>query len=266
MTSTALRRYNTGGVVSFGEASDLCTETEEVNVATLQLESSKHARVLLAGGLAGSAGKTLTAPLSRLTILFQVHSMVAPGKGEYASSIYGALRKVLHREGLFAFWKGNGTSVIHRFPYSALNFLVYETVKDKMTMALPGWDHTSTVRFVSGAAAGACATVCCYPLDLVRTRLATQLDAQIQYRGIAHALQCIHAKEGLVGWFRGVGPTLGLAIPNLAINFTVYEALKDHMRVVRGLPPSNEDSENEPQHLSVPDTLLCGGVAGIMYV
>eukprot|EP00614_Pseudopedinella_elastica_P013392 CAMPEP_0172587800 /NCGR_PEP_ID=MMETSP1068-20121228/6810_1 /TAXON_ID=35684 /ORGANISM="Pseudopedinella elastica, Strain CCMP716" /LENGTH=114 /DNA_ID=CAMNT_0013382945 /DNA_START=9 /DNA_END=349 /DNA_ORIENTATION=- len=86
--------------------------------------------LLVSGGVAGSVAKTLTAPLSRLTILFQVHSMVTtkPHAPQYAESLSSGLRKVLGKEGFLAFWKGNGTAVIHRFPYSAINFHVYESV------------------------------------------------------------------------------------------------------------------------------------------
>ena len=174
------------------------------------------------------------------------------------------MRKVVTREGILAFWKGNGTSVIHRFPYSAMNFLAYETVKDTLSQRYPNLEHTAKVRFISGAMAGASATMLCYPLDLVRTRLATQLDAQIQYRGIAHAFHRISTEEGLRGLFRGVGPTLGVAIPNLAINFTIYETLKDHMRVYRGISKQKDGDEKAEHHLKISDTLICGGISGIV--
>ena len=91
---------------------------------------------------------------------------------------------------------GNGTSVVHRFPYSATNFYTYEKVSAALrALALAQAkgsggssggisgrprlrDGTeSLVRFTAGAVAGAVATVGCYPLDLVRTRLTTQVSA-----------------------------------------------------------------------------------------
>ena len=43
----------------------------------------------------------------RLTILFQVHSMVTtkPHAPQYADSIMGGLRKIVGKEGFLAFWK-----------------------------------------------------------------------------------------------------------------------------------------------------------------
>lgn len=252
-----LRRHSTGGAVTFGDTADLCTETEDVDVATIRQQSGKHARLLVAGGMAGSIGKTFTAPLSRLTILFQVHSMVsASGKAPYSSSVSSGFIKVLRNEGLLAFWKGNGTSVIHRFPYSAVNFLAYESVKAELER---DGETTPLMRFISGAIAGATATLSCYPLDLIRTRLATQLDAHIEYRGISHAFHRILTEEGISGLYRGVGPTLGVAVPNLAINFTIYETLKEHMLIYR-----SQQRQYEVEHLAVHETLLCGAIAGVI--
>lgn len=90
---------------------------------------------LFCGGIAGSIAKTITAPFSRLTILFQVHSMVTRKKDRpiYAMSLRGGFGKIIERGGIQSLWKGNMTSVLHRFPYSALNFYVYENTLDVLT-------------------------------------------------------------------------------------------------------------------------------------
>jgi len=80
-----------------------------------------------------------------------------------------------------------------RFPYSAINFHAYETTSSALRAYFSknstsisnsgGFQGTAnsgaeaTIRFMSGALAGGVATVACYPLDLVRTRLTTQARA-----------------------------------------------------------------------------------------
>lgn len=90
---------------------------------------------LFCGGLAGAVSKTVTAPFSRLTILFQVHSMVTTkvDRPNYAMSLSGGFSKIVDRGGLRSLWRGNMTSVLHRFPYSAINFYIYETTLDTLT-------------------------------------------------------------------------------------------------------------------------------------
>ena len=37
-----------------------------------------------------------------------------------------AFQQVIRREGVKALWKGNGVTIVHRLPYSAVNFWAYE--------------------------------------------------------------------------------------------------------------------------------------------
>jgi len=79
----------------------------------------------------------------------------------------------------------------------------------------------------------ACAAT--YPLDLVRTRLATQTTT-LRYSGVIHCLSSIHAAEGVRGLYRGLGPTLVGVAPSLAMNFAVYETLR--VKIARVAPAS----------------------------
>jgi solute carrier family 25 (mitochondrial phosphate transporter), member 23/24/25/41 len=83
---------------------------------------------LLCGGLAGCVGKTFIAPLNRITILLQVSDHSATTRISTIQTAIGIWKE----EGVKAFWKGNLTSIIHRFPYSAINFSAYEILRDSL--------------------------------------------------------------------------------------------------------------------------------------
>lgn len=225
------------------------------------LNLSDAQRLLISGGVAGSVSKTLTAPLSRLTILYQVHSLVTtkPYAPQYAEGLVPAIQKVIGKEGFLAFWKGNGTSVIHRFPYSAINFYLFENFKRYLRQARDVESDTTIIRLSAGATSGAIACSVCYPLDLVRTRLATQLtlpDGSKRYRGIIHAHLRIVSEEGILGLYSGICTTLTVQVPNLAISYSVYGFLKD--RVAKMKPISNEKATDR-----VGVNLCCGAASGI---
>lgn len=117
-------------------------------VSVYKKRTIEAVKQLFCGGIAGSVAKTVTAPLSRLTILFQVHSMVTTksDRPKFSMSLGGGLSKIVERGGIKSLWRGNMTSVLHRFPYSAINFFIYENTLDVLTgMRTDHKERTETV-------------------------------------------------------------------------------------------------------------------------
>ncbi|KAI3473186.1 hypothetical protein Pfo_030478 [Paulownia fortunei] len=211
---------------------------------------------LLAGGIAGAFSKTCTAPLARLTILFQVQGMHSDVAIMSKPSIWREALRIVNEEGFRAFWKGNLVTIAHRLPYSSVNFYAYEQYKS-ILKSIPGLEghggnpHANIfVHFVGGGLAGITAASATYPLDLVRTRLAAQRNA-IYYQGIRHALHTICRDEGFLGLYKGLGATLLGVGPSIAISFSVYERLR-----------SNWHSQR-PNDSTVVVSLACGSVSGV---
>ena len=68
--------------------------------------------------------RTVTAPLDRLKVFFQVQSMT--GKSYTISS---CLTGMVREGGVRSLWRGNGTNVIKIAPESALRFFAFERVR-----------------------------------------------------------------------------------------------------------------------------------------
>ncbi|GAB2216466.1 hypothetical protein Droror1_Dr00024240 [Drosera rotundifolia] len=207
-----------------------------------------------AGGVAGAMSKTCTAPLARLTILFQVQGMHADLATMRKTNLWLEARRVLNEEGARAFWKGNLVTVAHRIPYSSVSFYSFERYKH-LLQSFPGVDSSSetsqfVLRLAGGLLAGVTASTATYPLDLVRTRLAAQTNV-IYYRGIWHTLRTITREEGILGLYKGLGATLMSVGPNLAISFAVYETLKTQWQIHR------------PNDSTMLVSLACGSVSGL---
>ena len=205
---------------------------------------------LLAGSLAAAASKTATAPLSRLTILFQIQAATATSIDK-GSSLVSALRQVVAREGFRSLWKGNGVSVLHKFPYGGLNYFAYEQTKVNLQ---PFWSSESDpgvlVRFISGFAGGSLASSVTYPLDTLRTRLAASTSARPQ---LIPLMTTIVKTEGIGSLYNGLLTTLMCQGSNIAINFAIYETLQRKML---------RSAETNKQRTSWLSSLACGGVAG----
>ncbi|OEU18596.1 mitochondrial carrier [Fragilariopsis cylindrus CCMP1102] len=221
-----------------GQQSNISSDRtqQQVEPSIYKKRTVEALKQLFCGGIAGSVAKTVTAPLSRLTILFQVHSMVTTrsDRPKFSMTLGGGMSKIIERGGIRSMWRGNMTSVLHRFPYSAINFFVYENILDELTgMRADHKEKTETDtlashKFLAGAMAGICAVSACYPLDLVKTRLTTQFEGAEYYSGIRDAFRKIYKHEGFMGFYSGIGPTLLVAVPNFAISYSVYGTLKEY--------------------------------------
>lgn len=235
-------------------------------------------KTMIAGGIAGSVGKTATAPLSRLTILYQVSPIINPVTtsvsaatltgsvhhiGDFSgNSLFTAMRQVLKSEGVLAFWKGNLTSVLHRFPYSAINFTAYELSRDALCYITNKKEHeiaTPAIRFASGAISGAVACFACYPLDLVRTRLTVTTSLGAEKRGIIGTISKIIRNEGPYGLYRGLHVSLAVSVPSLAIGFGVYGTVKEliiehDIKMLKG----------HDGHINPLGSMLSGALSGIL--
>jgi solute carrier family 25 (mitochondrial phosphate transporter), member 23/24/25/41 len=233
---------------------------------TPKAEIQSAEKNMIAGGMAGCIGKTFTAPLSRLTVLYQVGPLLERHHGGEAitqDSIWKTLRSVVKREGILSMWNGNLVSILHRFPYSAINFSVYEAAKNHMGSGDDNHD-SSFVRFSCGAIAGLVACVSCYPLDIVRTRLAvggvalSSSSSTINSRSKAvNIVLSILEKEGVFGLYRGLGASLSVVMPNLALGFTVYGKIKETMIDQKGVFVNSETG-----HLNIFGALLSGCLSG----
>ncbi|KAK4778175.1 hypothetical protein SAY87_018362 [Trapa incisa] len=244
---------------------------------------------LLAGGIAGAVSKTCTAPLARLTILFQLQGMHSDVETLKKACIWREASRIIREEGFRAFWKGNLVTIAHRLPYSSMNFYAYEQYKKvnkycnfkiwlnctqwifyllvslcylfciflQLLHTVPGLEkYRSNVsaeismHFACGGLAGITAATATYPLDLVRTRLAAQTNV-IYYRGIWHALRTIIIDEGHLGLYKGLGATLLTVGPSIAVSFSVYETLRSYWQSKR------------PHDSTVAVSLVCGSLSGI---
>jgi solute carrier family 25 thiamine pyrophosphate transporter 19 len=112
--------------------------------------------------------------------------------------------------------------------YSAAQFTTYRSTTVFLQTALPTRLPDAAESFLAGAASGAAATTCTYPLDLLRTRFAAQ-GTQKVYVSLRAAVGHIWRDEGARGFFRGLGPGLGQIVPFMGIFFVAYESLRASM-------------------------------------
>lgn len=225
-------------------------------------------REIITGGIAGAAAKTSVAPLERCKILFQTGRL-------HGASVTTTLVSINRREGIKGLFKGNGASVLRIIPYASIHFGLYEHYRRAFVDAWYGAGYlpenpasspaaivSPVVDLLAGSGAGATAVLMTYPLDFVRTRLAYTMETNSNHGGqtIRATLREAMRGEGLVGMYRGIGPSLYGILPYAGLKFYVYQQLKQlHFSRARVHTHANANAR-----LPVPYMLMFGGIAGLV--
>ncbi|KAJ7945204.1 Calcium-binding mitochondrial carrier protein like [Quillaja saponaria] len=184
---------------------------------------SKHAhtsKFFIAGGIAGAASRTTTAPLDRLKVILQVQTTRA--------SVMPAVKKIWQEGGLLGFFRGNGLNVVKVTPESAIKFYAYEMLKNVIgDMQGNKGDIGTSGRLLAGGMAGAVAQTAIYPMDLIKTRLQTFASESGKCPGLGTLTKDIWVQEGPRAFYKGLIPSVLGIIPYAGIDLTAYETLKD---------------------------------------
>lgn len=142
-------------------------------------------------------------------------------------SMLDCARYVYRSEGVSAFYVSYPTTLSMTVPFTALQFLAYESMSTVMN---PTKDYDPLTHCAAGAVAGGFAAALTTPMDVVKTMLQTrgtasdpELRAVHSFMSGAHLLR---RREGLKGFFKGVKPRVVTTMPSTAICWSAYEACK----------------------------------------
>jgi len=142
-------------------------------------------------------------------------------------SVFDCARYVYKNEGLAAFYVSYPTTLSMTVPFTALQFLAYESISTSMN---PTKQYDPLTHCLAGAVAGGFAAALTTPMDVIKTMLQTRgnaHDAELRtVNGFVAGCRLLLRKEGPRGFFRGVGPRVLTTMPSTAICWSAYEASK----------------------------------------
>lgn len=190
---------------------------------------------LISGGIAGAISRTVVSPFERAKILLQLQG---PGFKSY-NGMFPTIFKMYAEEGWRGLFRGNLLNCIRIIPYSAVQYAVFEECK---SIIMANKDDSSELqvheRLLAGSAGGIASVAATYPLDLVRARITVQTASlaklskgrMVTPPGVIETLVEVYKHEGgLRALYKGIVPTTMGVAPYVAINFTLYEKIRDHM-------------------------------------
>lgn len=148
-----------------------------------------------------------------------------------SSKIYKSMtdcaKYVYRNEGLSAFYVSYPTTLSMTVPFTALQFLAYESISTAMN---PTKAYDPLTHCAAGGVAGGFAAALTTPMDVVKTMLQTRgtaTDAELRnVNGFMEGSRLLYRREGFRGFFKGVRPRVVTTMPSTAICWSAYEACK----------------------------------------
>jgi len=102
-----------------------------------------------------------------------------------------------------------------------VRFVVFEDTKKMLGGFIP---VQVVVDLLSGAFAGFCSTMFNNPVDVVKTKM-QGIDAA-KYKGFADCFSQVYQKQGIYGFYMGIGPRLVRVILDVSLTFAIFHSLK----------------------------------------
>lgn len=223
-----LWRGMTSVIVGAGPAHAVYFGTYEVvkEFAGGNKQDGKHHPLAAAtsGACATIASDALMNPFDVIKQRMQVHGSTYRSLGDCARSVFRA-------EGLAAFYVSYPTTLCMTVPFTATQFMAYESLSKVMN---PRKDYDPITHCVAGGLAGAFAAGLTTPLDVIKTLLQTrglsQQDEIRNVRGLFHAASIIKKEFGWSGFMRGWRPRIITTMPSTAICWSSYEMAKAYFK------------------------------------
>jgi len=181
----------------------------------------------VAGGCATLMHDGVSTPVDVVKQRMQLYSHTSTS----ARTILATASAVLKEGGFSAFYVSYPTTVAMNVPVFAVYFATYERVKKWLSPLLKLPDDAAfnpMVHSIAGAAAGGIAAACSNPLDVVKTRLQTQVrsDGKPEFSGPLDCVRKLIQRDGFKGFLKGVSARVIYQAPGAACCWVAYEYMK----------------------------------------
>ncbi|KAI4387954.1 hypothetical protein MLD38_000336 [Melastoma candidum] len=141
--------------------------------------------------------------------------------------------RILEKDGLLGLYAGYSATLLRNLPAGVLSYSSFEYLKGAV-LSRSNQARLEPIQSVCcGALAGAISATLTTPLDVVKTRLMTQVHgdtvnqvAAVMYTGVRSTVKQILKEEGLVGFTRGWGPRVVHSACFSALGYFAFETAR----------------------------------------
>ncbi|KAI3455424.1 hypothetical protein Pfo_012087 [Paulownia fortunei] len=183
--------------------------------------------VALGGIGTGAIQSLVLSPVELVKIRLQLQRKTNDKANQSAShkGPVDVARSIFRAEGWRGTYRGLGITVLRDAPAHGVYFWTYEYMREQLH---PGCrkngQETFRTMLLAGGLAGVASWICCYPLDVLKTRIQAQSHSSLsKYSGIVDCFRRSVKQEGYSVLWRGLGTAVARAFVVNGAVFTAYE-------------------------------------------
>ncbi|KIK48861.1 hypothetical protein CY34DRAFT_797651 [Suillus luteus UH-Slu-Lm8-n1] len=219
----------------------------------------------LAGAAGGIVAMSATYPLIVLS------TRAAVDVKNDSKSVVQRLLEIVQREGISGLYSGLSPSLLGIAVTNGVYYYFYERSRESILNARQGSKALTMLEsMLAGVIAGSATTVISNPIWVIQTSQAVRVEpspsderAIPRRPSVLQIIKAVIAKDGLNGFFRGLGPALVLVI-NPVLQYTVFEQLKNVLIKRRTLKLRAGGSGNAVAILSDRDFFVLGALSKLV--
>ena len=136
-------------------------------------------------------------------------------------NLFHGIYSIIQNQGLGGCYKGVIPTLLKQSSNQGVRFVVFEDTKKTLNKFIP---VQVVVDLMSGAFAGFCSTMFNNPVDVVKTKM-QGIDAG-KYNGFGDCFMSVYRKQGIMGFYMGIGPRLVRVILDVSLTFAIFHQLK----------------------------------------
>jgi len=145
-----------------------------------------------------------------------------------------AILRIYKEEGPLAFYKGIIPALLSAY-HGFVQFATYEAITNAIIKRTEDDNVRGYVAFIGGGLSKVAAMLGTYPLMVVRTRLQDERGltiAERRYKGFLWTIHHVAKNEGLVGFYKGLSPSLMRLGLNSSVFFLLFEKIKESLALI----------------------------------
>ena len=171
-------------------------------------------------GLTAGASEALLVVTPQETLKTKLIHDILSKEPKYRNVFHG-IYSISKQQGFGGIYAGPVPTVLKQSTNQGVRFVVFEDVQKRLQSVIP---VKVLADLLAGAFAGICSTLVNNPIDVINTQM-QGLEAH-KYKGFTDCFGQIYSNEGVMGFYKGVGPRLARVTLDVGLTFAIFNSLK----------------------------------------